>query len=80
MVQAQTHVYVMLYNVAIHTKGIIYSRQCCFKLSSWLLWSSVLSAVKARISMHKVKESRDVEYLDVTFDPKASVHVASHAQ
>lgn len=26
--------------------------------------------------MHKVKESRDVEYLDVTFDPIVSVCVA----
>ena len=61
-----THGYV-LYVVAMHTEGIIYSRQRYFKLFSDFFdpQSSLLSVLQSQTCTHKWRESRD--FLHLTF-------------
>ena len=77
MLQVQTHGYV-LYSVTIHTKCIIYSRQCCFKLFSDFFdpQSSLLSVLHSQTCTYKVRVLILFAY---DFWPWTSACIVSHA-
>ena len=75
MLQVQTDSYV-LYVVAMHTRGIIISRQCYFKVSSLCFDSQSTGSSAKSDCIHKARESRND--LLVIFDPRTSVCIAIH--